>query len=61
MLHQLLAMNYAKAGRFDEAASSAERALYLARASGNQRFAQKIEQELQFYRQNLARPRPQSR
>jgi tetratricopeptide (TPR) repeat protein len=57
-LHRRLAMNFAKAGRFDQAASSAERALYLARASGNQDFARQIEQELQFYRQNLTRPRP---
>ncbi len=51
-LHDHLAANYARAGRFGEAARSAERALRLARAGGLGDLARSIEARLERYRQN---------
>jgi Flp pilus assembly protein TadD len=51
LLHDLLAINYAKAGRFREAISSAQKALTLALAAGDNQFAQEIEQRLELYKQ----------
>jgi tetratricopeptide (TPR) repeat protein len=50
-LHDLFAMNYAKEGRFREACASAEKALNLALAAGDQALAQKISARLRTYRQ----------
>jgi len=57
-LHDLLAVNYARAGYFPEAVLSAEKALSLARAAGQKRLAEKIKQRIILYKQNKA---PQSR
>lgn len=50
-LHYLLARNYAQAGQFDEAVTSAEHALQLARTAGKTDFARQIETRLARYRQ----------
>ncbi len=49
-LHELLAENCAKAGRWDEAIRSAEHALKLARAAGKNDLAERIQARLQRYR-----------
>jgi tetratricopeptide (TPR) repeat protein len=49
-LHELLAMNYAKAGRFAEAVSSAQKAVNLAAAAGDEVLAEKIRAKLDIYR-----------
>lgn len=51
LLHDLLAINYAKAGRFREAISSAQKALTLALAAGDNQFAQEIQQRIELYKQ----------
>ena len=51
-LHDLLGMNYAKAGRFQEAVQSARKAADLARAAGNEVLAQQIERRMELYKQN---------
>jgi len=51
-LHDLLAMNYAKAGRFQQAVQSARKAVDLARAAGQEALAQQIERRLELYKQN---------
>jgi tetratricopeptide (TPR) repeat protein len=48
-LHDLLAASYAKAGRFREAIISAEKALNLAHAAGNQQLAEQIRQRIEYY------------
>jgi len=50
-LHQLLAVNYARAGRLAEAVSSASRALAIARAAGKTDLARRIEAQIQLYKQ----------
>ena len=50
-LHYLLAMNYGEARRFNEAASSAKKALDLAQAAGDKQFVQEIEKWLKIYKQ----------
>ena len=50
-LHDLLALNYAKAGQFDHAVRSAQKALQLARAAGNEAKAGQIESRIALYRQ----------
>jgi len=50
-LHDQLAMNYAKARRFREAVVSAEKALNLALAAGDEFNARKIREKLEIYRQ----------
>jgi tetratricopeptide (TPR) repeat protein len=52
VLHDILAVNYAKAGRFREAIVSAQKALNLALAAGDNQLAQEIEQRIVLYRQN---------
>jgi len=58
VLHDNLGVAYAKAGRFREALSSAQRALQLAQAAGNQQRAQIVLQRLQTYERLLGRPQP---
>ena len=50
-LHRLLAINFAKAHRFHEAVSSAEKALDLANAANYKQLAEEIEEMIRFYRQ----------
>jgi tetratricopeptide (TPR) repeat protein len=54
VLHDLIAVNYAKAGYFREAVLSAEKALNLALAAGKKRLADEIKQRLILYKQNKA-------
>jgi len=51
-LHDCLAINYASAGRFREAVSSAEKAFNLARAAGKEDLAQQIKERIELYKQN---------
>jgi tetratricopeptide (TPR) repeat protein len=51
MLHYLQGMNYAEARQFRQAILSAEKALNLARAGGDERLAAEIEKCLKLYRQ----------
>lgn len=53
-LHNLLAMNYANAGRFQEAIVSARKAISLARAAGAENLAREIEAQVELYKQNRA-------
>ena len=53
-LHNLLAMNYANAGRFQEAIVSARKAISLARAAGAEDLAREIEAQVELYEQNKA-------
>ena len=50
-LHYLLAMNYGQARQFRQAALSAQKALDLARAAGDKKFAQEIKKWLDIYKQ----------
>ena len=52
--HEALAENYARAGRFDEATRSAERALTLAHAAGKHSQAERIAARLPRYRARAA-------
>ena len=54
-LHYLMAANYARAGRLDEAVASAQKALELAQAAGKNDFAQEIKRKLQSYKRQKAR------
>jgi tetratricopeptide (TPR) repeat protein len=51
-LHDLLGINYARAGRFREAILSTQKACDLARTAGDETLARHIEQRLDLYRQN---------
>ncbi|HCO94120.1 MAG TPA: hypothetical protein DIU00_09245 [Phycisphaerales bacterium] len=51
-LHDLLGMNYARSGRFQEAVQSARKAADLARAAGQEILAQQIESRIELYKQN---------
>jgi tetratricopeptide (TPR) repeat protein len=51
-LHDLLGMNYARAGRFREAILSTQKACDLARAAGDEMLARYIERRLELYKQN---------
>ena len=51
-LHDLLAMNYARTGQFQQAVQSARKAANLARAAGQEALAQQIERRLELYKQN---------
>ena len=57
ILHELLAANYAKAGRFREAVLSLEKALNLARAAGNRQLAQRLTGQMKLYEQQAIRER----
>ena len=48
-----LAAAYAEAGRFDEAIQTASRAIEVATAAGNEKFAQEIRGRLVLYRQSV--------
>jgi tetratricopeptide (TPR) repeat protein len=50
-LHYLLAMNYGQARQFRQASLSAQKALDLARAAGDNKFAQEIKKWLDIYKQ----------
>ena len=56
-LHDILGMNYAREGRFREAIVSAEKALNLARAAGEEDLAREIEARIEGYKQNEPRER----
>ncbi len=59
-LHHLLGMKYAELGRFREAILSAEKALSLARATGDEKLVQTIKQWLELYKQaNVSRDKEQ--
>ena len=60
-LHDLLGMNYAKAGRFQEALQSARKAADLARAAGQETLAQQIERRIELYKQNKPLENPSTR
>ena len=47
-----MAVNYARVGQFPEAILSAQKALELARAAGNDDLARQIEERLEFYKQD---------
>jgi len=51
-LHDLLSMNYAKTGQYQKAVLSAQKAVDLARAAGQETLAQQIEQRIELYKQN---------
>jgi len=51
LMHYLLAMNYGEAHQFNEAALSAQKALDLARAAGDEQFMQEIEKWLKIYKE----------
>jgi len=51
-LHDLLGMNYARAGQFQEAIVSANKAIALARAAGSEELARSIEAQVELYKQN---------
>ncbi len=57
VLHELLAENYAKIGRRDDAIRSAERALKLARASGKEEAIRRINARLSSYKNNIGPPK----
>jgi len=50
-LHRLLAINFAKAHRFHEAVSSAEKALDLANSANDKQLVEEIEEMIRLYRQ----------
>ena len=56
-LHSLLAANYAKSGRFEEAVHSAERALQLALAAGKDDAARELTERLKQYKGQSALPK----
>jgi Flp pilus assembly protein TadD len=51
-LHDLLGMNHARAGQFQKAVLSSEKALELARAAGEENLARQIEERIKLYKQN---------
>jgi tetratricopeptide (TPR) repeat protein len=55
-LHYLLAMNYGEARQFRQAALFAQKALDLARAAGDQQFAQEIKKWLELFKQQTGPP-----
>jgi len=59
LMHHFLAESYAKAGQFRKAILSAEKALNLAQAAGEQRLAQQIRERIGFYEQQEIRRRMQ--
>ena len=58
VLHELLAENYAKSGRLDDAVRSSERALKLARAAGKEDVIRRIDSQLRRFRTKLAPANP---
>ena len=57
ILHFLLAQNYAKAGQFQKAVLSAEKALNLARTAGDMQLARQTQKLMEYYQQQLLRER----
>jgi len=53
LLHDLMAANYAKAGRFREAIASGEKALGMARAAGNDAFVKTMAERIEEYKRRL--------
>jgi len=51
ILHDVLGMEYAKAGQFQEAIASAEKALGLARAAGREDLTREIEIKIELYKE----------
>jgi tetratricopeptide (TPR) repeat protein len=51
-LHDLMSMNYAKTGQYKKAILSAQKAVDLARAAGQETLAQQIERRIELYKQN---------
>jgi len=60
-LHDLLGMNYARSGRFQEAVQSARKAADLARAAEQEILAQQIERRIELYKQNKSLENPSTR
>jgi len=56
-LHVALGVDYANAGRFREARSSAEKAISLARAAGNGELARRALEQIQRYKQGVDPPK----
>jgi len=56
MLHYLLAMNYGEARQFRQASLSAQKALDLAHAAGDQKLAQEIKKWLELFKQQSGSP-----
>ena len=56
MLHYLLAMNYGQARQFRQASLSAQKALDLAHAAGDQKLAQEIKKWLELFKQQSRPP-----
>ena len=52
-LHDLLSMNYAKTGQYQKAVLSAQKAIDMARAAGQETIAQQIERRIELYKQNM--------
>jgi tetratricopeptide (TPR) repeat protein len=52
ILHDFLAMNYARVGQFDNAVYSAGKAVALARATANESLAREIEKRIELYKSN---------
>ena len=57
ILHNFLAVSYARAGQFRKAILSAEKALNLARAAGEEQLAQQIKERIELYEQQAIRQR----
>lgn len=57
IIHHLLAIKYANEGQLQKAILSAEKALNLALAAGDQQLAQQIKERLEFYQQQEIRER----
>ena len=57
ILHFLLAQNYAKAGQFQKAVLSAEKAPNLARTAGDMQLARQTQKLMEYYQQQLLRER----
>ncbi len=55
-LHEILSLNYARAGRLTEAIRSAEHAFELARAAGKDDLAERVAARLRQYRERVAQP-----
>jgi tetratricopeptide (TPR) repeat protein len=54
--HDLMSLNYAKAGRYSEAFESAQKSLNLAQAGGQGDLARELRDRLESYRQSIAKP-----
>ncbi|HUT47077.1 MAG TPA: tetratricopeptide repeat protein [Sedimentisphaerales bacterium] len=60
-LHDLLSMNYAKTGQYQKAVLSAQKAVDLARAAGQETLALQIERRIELYKQNKPLENPSTR